>query len=371
MFSRVVLALAASVCLAHAADDSSAKATALVQQLGDESFEVRRRASSDLLKMGQAAEDAVRKGQSDADAEVSSRCKTLLPLLEKARFEARLKRFLADTKGQNKVLLPGWEPFAKLAGEDETARRYFADLFRSQSALLESPDRGVTAARAEFVKRCQGLRLRVVRPRRDATLVAEVVALLVLACDARMGADAAAWNGLLDGLETLSERSAMAKEVRASATTRKLFVAVFRCQKSSLDRTLRLALALEIREASGLALSVATDAKMAVPARAAALVLLGKLGDETMGAKLLPLLVDETLVGTYALGRTTLRAELRDVALAAVVQLAGGKLGAIGFPYPTAIPGLPVVPSPACLGFANDAQRSAAFSRGRALVAKR
>lgn len=80
---------------------------------------------------------------------------------------------------------------------------------------------------------------------------------------------------------------------------------------------------------------------------------------------------DETLVGTYALGRTTLRAELRDVALAAVVQLAGGKLGAVGFPYPTAIPGLCVVPSPACLGFANEAQRSAAFSKGRALAAER
>jgi hypothetical protein len=363
MSARAILALAATACFAHADDEASAKATALVRQLGDDSFEVRGRASLELLAMGHAAEDAVRKGQSDADAEVSSRCKAILPQLVKARLEGRIKAFLAGGKAS----LPGWELFAKLAGGDAAARKQFAELFRSQGDLLESPDRGIVRAKAEFAKRCRALRLRVVTPRRDATLLAEVVALLVVGCDPRIEADAATWDKLLDGLDTLAARREMAEQVRKLPTTRKLLAAVFRQRRAvlPLDRTLPLALALELPEAVGLALEVALDPKSPATARAWALVLLGKLGDKSLVPKLLPLLADKTPVGTRVLDKDTLRAELRDVALAAVVQLSGGKLDLAGFPYPAAMPALNVVPSPACLGFATEAQRAAAFAKWR------
>ena len=296
--------MAATACLAHA--DDASRAAALVRQLGDDSFEVRRRAGRELLAMGAAAEDAVRKGQSDADAEVSSRCKALLPQLEKARIEGRIKAFLADGKGR----LPGWEAFAKLAGDDGAARKSYAALFRRQADALEMPDRDLVRARAEFAKRCAGMRLRVVTPRRDATLVAEVVALLVIGCDLRIGADAATWSKLLDGLDTLAARPAMVKEVRADARTRKLVAEVFRQRRALLPvgRTLPLAMALGLSEAGGLALEVALDPKQPAMSRAWGLMLLGNFGDKKLVPKLLPLLADRTPVGMRALDKETLRA---------------------------------------------------------------
>ena len=99
------------------------------------------------------------KGQSDADAEVSSRCKALLPQLEKARIEGRIKAFLADGKGR----LPGWEAFAELAGDDGAARNLTPTFSAVRPNALEMPDRDLVRARAEFAKRCAGMRLRVVR----------------------------------------------------------------------------------------------------------------------------------------------------------------------------------------------------------------
>lgn len=107
---------------------------ALVRRLGADSFGVRERATRQLLALGQAAEEAVREGQSDADAEVSGRCKALLPRLQKARLETRIKVFLSD----DKVVLPGRETFAKLVGGDESARKHFGELFCSQADWLES-----------------------------------------------------------------------------------------------------------------------------------------------------------------------------------------------------------------------------------------
>jgi hypothetical protein len=120
------------------------KARELVQQLGSEQFQEREQAERDLEKMGRVARAALLEGvNNDPSPEVRSRCHTLLPRATSLEMKARLDVFLADTEGKHDHDLPGWNEFRSLTRDewsifgyplwadsslDKPARKIFAEL---------------------------------------------------------------------------------------------------------------------------------------------------------------------------------------------------------------------------------------------------
>lgn len=66
-------------------DASRAKTTQLIRQLGDDSFEVRQKASAELLEMGQAITPLLRQALGGTDVEVLQRIRKTLDAIEKER----------------------------------------------------------------------------------------------------------------------------------------------------------------------------------------------------------------------------------------------------------------------------------------------
>jgi hypothetical protein len=122
------------------------KARELVQQLGSEQFNEREAAETELVKMGRSARVALIEGvNSDPSQEVRTRCQTLLPKANALEMKARLEVFLADTEGKYEHDLPGWREFrATVRGEwrlmgyvlgdtslDKAARSIYVELLSS------------------------------------------------------------------------------------------------------------------------------------------------------------------------------------------------------------------------------------------------
>lgn len=196
-----------------------------MRKLGDDDFAVRSQAAEKLLELGKAGEEAVRRGVTDRDPEVRNQCRQLLPRIRASAREARLKAFLADTAGKGKHDLPGWAPFARAAGSDAAARQLFVRALRADERLLAAAERDPRAAAAEAATRCARLRLRLISPGADRTALAEPTALLLVAADSRVPLAPGSREQLRAGLETLSHRAALVKQLHDSAPARKLLSA--------------------------------------------------------------------------------------------------------------------------------------------------
>jgi hypothetical protein len=110
----------------------------LVQQLGDPSFFVREEASKKLVSQGAAGKAALSEALDDPDVEIRRRARQILQRVIHNEFEARLAAFVADVDGKQQHRLPGWKRFRSLVGDSRDARRLFADMMRSEHALLSA-----------------------------------------------------------------------------------------------------------------------------------------------------------------------------------------------------------------------------------------
>jgi hypothetical protein len=338
---------------------------ALVRQLGDESFEVREKALAALRELGLAAEPALRQGLESNDPEVRSACAGLLERVRRDDREARLKAFLEDKDGKTDHGFPGWSRFAEIAGRDLPARTLFVQVQRSDAALLEVLEKDPKEASSQFAARAGSLAVALITPKADAAAFTDAVTLLFVASDARVTVDAATFAALCRGMEVLANRKALRAKWVKSEPCNRLLLAFLRRRDdvASLDLALGTATALELKEARDWAVTLAKTQTLPGSTRGLALLLAGRVGDKDLVPKLEPLLSDTTAVGTKMLGTMRLTAELRDVALAALIQLRGGRAEDYGFPYLQAVPGLKALPAPACLGFANPADRDAALKK--------
>lgn len=372
--SRPFFALFAVACLAPTSEVRSAEppakpdAAALVRQLGDESFEVRERAAAALRELGLAAEAALRQGLQSPDAEVRSACAGLLAQARRDDREARLEAFLADKEGTSDHGLAGWPRFAELVGRDPAGRALFAVVQRADDGLLEAAEKEPRQAAHRLAARTGTLAVALVTPRADDSAFTEAVILLFVASDTRVPVDAAAFAALCRGMEVLANRKALRQRWLDAAPCRRLLLAFLqrRDDVASLELALGVAMTFELKEARDWAVSLATTPTLSATTRGLALLLVGRVGDKELLPKLAPLLSDTTPVGTKPFGAARLSAEIRDVALAVLVQLRGGRAEDYGFPYLQAVPGLKAVPSPACLGFTNPADRDAALKKWQA-----
>lgn len=364
LFAAVILTLTVSVAWADPPGVRE-RAQSLVRQLGDESFEVREKATLALLELGRDAEDALRQGLTDSDAEVRSACASVLQRVLRRDREARLQSFLKEPDDRKDHGLVGWARFGKLAGTDAAACSLFVTIQRTDGAFVEAAERDPKDALTKLTARAGSLAQALITPKMDDAAFGEAVTLLFVATDPRVAVDAPTFAALCGGMQVLGNRKALRKRWLDSPAARRLLLAFLqqRDDAASLDVALPLATAFELKEARDWAVKLATERTLPGTTRGLALLLAGRIGDRDLVPKLAPLLEDTTSVGTRSLGSVQLTAQVRDVALAALVQMSGQKAEDYGFPYLQTVPGLKSLPAPVCLGFAKPADRDAALKK--------
>jgi hypothetical protein len=117
---------------------TAAEISALIKQMGDESYSVRETATEKLLTYGLPALKIVEEATKDPDREIRYRCDRVRVLLREIDLQRRLEAFAADVKGEKDHGLPAWDRFAALHGGSGEARQLFVDIFRAEPELLKT-----------------------------------------------------------------------------------------------------------------------------------------------------------------------------------------------------------------------------------------
>lgn len=338
-------------------------ASTLVRRLGDESFAVRREALQALKHLGSVAVPAVRDGLKHKDPEVRRLCAQWLEEMAREQRAVRAAAFLADSGG--KISLSGWERFRATTPEP-AARELFAAVYRIVGNLLdvEGNPRAVHKGLLDYARSLETACLELDR---GSPTLAEVVALVFVASDPRIERDPQFRQLLTAAFTSFAYRPRLLKEFANHPTASAHLLAFLQsCQdNTTLPLALELARQLDVKSYAEQALRMALDAQRPSSLRSTALLLLARIGDRSLTARLEPLLEVRTSVGTFTLRKTALTAQIRDVALAVLVRWSEHPLADYGFPYAQAIPGLKDLPSAERLGFADETTRQKAIAKWR------
>ena len=136
--------------------DIYARAVTLVQDLGDERFSIRERATSQLIEMGLPARKALEDGRQHADREIRYRCERILAIVEELDFQRRLAAFAAGrTDGEDD--LPGWTHFRTAFGDDGEARAFFVEMQKAEPGVLKAVEEGPQGVGKTVDLRCAEL----------------------------------------------------------------------------------------------------------------------------------------------------------------------------------------------------------------------
>lgn len=287
-----------------------------------------------------------------------------MPLALRRDLDRKVAVFLKDTEDKQNPLA-GWARFRTMAGTEHPRRELFAAMYRAEGTLLEAVEKDPKTAGSQIVARARTLEEAFRQFDQDYPPLAEVVVVLFVAADERVPLDGPAFTTICTALNGLRYKPKLTKELQESVPGRALLIAFLRRPGDAAARTAAFDLArtLEIKEAVKDAVAAALAKDLASTTRAAALMLLSKLGSKELIPHLEPLLDDATQVGSVVIRRVRLTTQISDVALAALIQLSGQDESEYGFPYLEVVPGLKNLPSVNRLGFADPAGRQAALKK--------
>jgi len=349
------------------------KALALVRQLGSESYQAREEAARELADIGKTAEKALRDGLRDDDAEVRRRCQELLTHINRSELEVALDAFLADKDTKLISKVPAWSRYRKLIGEDEPARALFVEMCCAESALLDALEKDRKGASNRVMTRCQEIFQQLYTPQgqRGTVSLGQVVALMYAATDDTYQVQPQAIYQLNSLLYQQEPRQGFTNNQAA----RRLLVAYVQQRSNDPNmahQNMNLAMQFDLKECVEPALKMALARDQQVYTRATALIVVGRLGGKVHIDKLKPLLADTTAVGQSAFNQVRINTQLRDVALAMSILLAGQQPLDYEFPYLQAMQQFVrgnmagFYYSPHYLGFSDDAGRTKAFKKWEA-----
>lgn len=372
----------AAACLASSRGDVAlvpADATqtpspaALVQQLGDPQFAVRKRAMEQLVTQGVAAAAALEEGLQSTDREVRFRSQHALNIIREHDFQRRLRVFAAGQDAQETYELPGWTLFRTEVGDGLEARRLFVEMQQAEPQLLQTLERAPEKAAEMLVQRLDELQ-REARAGQNQLSVSlgTVAALLFVSNQDRADSIGLAVQNLatfyrqdvfVAALETGSEREILRK-----------MLGIWIEKARSWDRFQAMLLAIQFDLPEGLTpakhvlADESLDPNQAVY-RGFALQTIARFGDESQIPVVEPLLDDASPYGsnTPTSSKSRYQTQIRDIALATVVHLA--KQDPKEFGLTRLKPNSTQVFNTSTLAFENDASREEAIRKWRAFRA--
>jgi hypothetical protein len=362
----VLAALLLSCSAVRAGETASpTDAAALVRRLGDDEFEIRTQAAQRLTEMGKAAEAALREGLKSDDAEIRRECRWLLKLALRSELEVALDAYLADGEEKHFLKLKAWEPLRQVIGADAAARSFFVAMACSEPDLLEKVGQKESVVEEQLTQRCVQLlqSLRGTSGTRATISLEQVAVLLYVAGDPGLTPSAQVHNSI----HTLLLQPGPRTGLETNTAARKLLVRYFqrRTDPAVQNQNLTFLSLHNITEGADWALKLAKDKEATPETRATAIEAVGRLGGKRYQKEVEAFLDDTAVVGTFTIKSHSCQTEVRDVALAALVQLTEQKLTDYPFPYPQACPNLARY-VPRCLGFAEEKDRETALKQWKA-----
>ncbi len=322
---------------AESEEPAEPDAAALVKQLGDDSFDVRRRANEQLAAMGLAAQEALTAGLRDGDAEIRRRCRWLLQDVLESDYDRRLAAFLADNEAEQDHDLPGWKSYRESVGTDKVARELFVKMQQAEPGLMISAAAGKEAAAASFQLRIRQVygRLTNRNSQQRKTPSVETTAALLFASsvpDVNSPTDASLASYLSSLIQQANFRDAITKG-NLKPAVRKLVGhwIVQPTHQNLLHVKLRYAVQYEIEEGLELGLRAVRNKKLNGHMRVYAVPAVGQLGGKEYSEALAELLDDETECGRRVINGKQIPTQIRDIALAWLVHVTGQDHDKYGF----------------------------------------
>jgi hypothetical protein len=343
MFATLLFSAAAlSASPADSLAEAPQRAAELVAQLGDPSYRLREKAANELIKLGSAALEPLRKGLAHPDAEIGDRCRKLLPLALDHHLQEQIAVFLDKPDDPIPEGLPGIKRWIKVAGTGKESRQLYALLAREQRRLLIEIEQHPESAGQRFQNFCADVYSRTrgatVATRRDVVIYSELILYLFLGADPEIRKNIGATAGPphLHAVAFFNSTylTAMLSGDAANEATKKLFLSWLEQERymTLVRRGYQLAAAANLKEAAPLALRVAADKSIVPTSRSYALMGAVTLFGPDHLRQLEALMKDDTVVGrTTVVNGEPATAEIRDIALGIALQATGQRPGDYGF----------------------------------------
>jgi hypothetical protein len=336
----------------------------LVTQLASSSYTQRESAAQQLAALGEEARTALTEGLREPNAETRLRVERILALIEQNDFQRLVDAFLTSTDPDAGSELPGWQRFRDLVGDDRESREMYVGMLKAEGDLLVATARSPRAAAGAFQLRCQQLQVESAAQAREID-AATLAAVLFVASDDRVP--------MTPGVDSLLYRfcshSSVEKvlEDKENNSLMRRVVASWIASGRGGYYSLRLAMRHELPEGLAAAEKM-LDGDTPAYYRQYAILTYAKLGAKTDIPRLMKLLDDATICTTHRVNNETFQTQFRDIALVAVLHLAGYDPQMFGFERIREHS--EYVYSPYTLGFKTEDERTAAFSKWEKVKAK-
>ncbi len=338
----------------------------LVKQLGDSRFAVRERAARQLARIGLEALPELQQGTRSPDREVSSRCEQILVKVREIDFQRRLHAFLMNRDGNSDYGLSGWQMFRTNVGDGPVQRGLFAEMQQAEWPLLQSLEENPERASELLTARMHELQ-QIQHAIGQLPAVGSVATMIYLAGISDTNFDARTAQILTSFCYQQPLREEIQSGRRHAILQNMLGTWIRRCEGWSAYQAMTLAMIFDIESGLTPALQILTSP---LPAELDsyrryllqhAILTTAKFGDESHIRILEGQLGDETVCSTPTINKTKIEAQVRDIALAAMIHLSGKSPDQFGFQHIQANP--TYVFNYNSAGFANDRDRQAAFKK--------
>ena len=372
VYSLVTLFAAGVVCAAPpAAGDSpeNRKAKELVGLLASSKYRDRERAASELIKMGRAAKPALLDGKNHPDPEVQTRCQQLLPQALALDLMFRIDRFLKDADLKLEHDLPLWKSYRDLVGSDESARKLFAEMLKTNGALLETVEEEPSRLGERVQQRIQEMYQNLFGNGFRGGYRPEVVNANELCClmfaMAHPAYKPSQPDWMLSQLFSQPNFTNLLKDTAKGAPYRKLFYHYLdvRMDENTLHQCAWMFCQHKMKEGADVVAKALKDGKASQAyTKATALCCIGTIGSRDHLKMFEQYLKDDTVIQAAFIGGGQ-RGEVKtkDVALAMTIHLSGKNPKDYGFVTWQVFPGQLIQYHQ--LGFATEEERKAAFKK--------
>jgi hypothetical protein len=374
----LLILLAAPTFANPLAESEAEKARKLVRQLASGDFRARESASNELVRMGSAVEPILREGFDYPDPEVRFRCRHLLPLALSYDLEKRLQAFLAQKETKELPPPAGWARFKEIVGDDKQTRDLFAQMHRYDAEIMANLENKPAELRDKLAARCTDLMsMQNYNVSRNTGVPADQLSFILFAClDPKVKLGPEPQSYLNSALHSMSYAPRTKEMVKTSPPIRKLLLKYLSDGGSyAASNSLYILSNLEMPEVVDFARKILKGPTSDIYGKGMALSVLGRFGGKESVPEILPFLDDKSSIGMTQFGNgNQINTQMRDVALATLVQLTGQNLRDYDFAYLKMFGGRVAINnfsmSPSLLGFSDDAARDAAQKRWKDWYAK-
>ena len=338
-----------------------------IKQLGDESFAVREEAAEKLSAAGFSAIPLLRAAAQAKELEVRLRVQGLLKELELRVIDEKIAALLNDTDGTVEHDLPMWKTWRKILPADADSRNFFASILKSNYGFLAHLDIDTEKAEQEYQRRIGDLLFEVLSQGRAADL-ADLGAILLVGSDERIRFELKTAMRLYNILQSSRTVEAVVRSEFAEPAMSLLAHWIARNSAHEHFPTYGARLALHY-ELDDLALLIARKSLATGNQEVShggsmdlSILVVAIHGSRDDIKSLQKWFDDETRCGSWV--DKNIETQIRDVALAAVIELSHQDLSEFGFAfavekmegwygwYPTY-----------SLGFEDNTKREAAFAK--------